>query len=1010
MLIILVMSLIVSFHAVVDSESNDWDSNEFPQKAGAEENLPKQPRGDIELSSLVFTPAATNDCGIQYICRRGVETVAFFGTSEVFYRIGNYNLKIEFPQSNRAEPVGEERTGSITNYMFGNDPNQWQTGLMDCTKIRYSEIYPGIDLVYSTCSGDLKYEFIIRPNANPNDIRIRYPDADRIDICDDCVSVSKNDLFFSDVGLYAFQKDTEINDIDCVFATDSLNTIRFNIGNYIKSRELVIDPYILYSTYVGGGSNYDEGWGIAVDDGYAYITGFTSSTDFPTSNAMNTTSNGGDDCFVFKLGTNGRTLIYSTFLGGTSDDYGYSIDIEDGFVYLLGSTWSSDFPTINAYDPSYNSAGDCFLTKISPDGQTLLYSTYFGGSGVDIGYDMVVDSGCAHIAGYTDSSNLPLGTNWYDSIYNGGTYDGFVAKFSSDGQSLPYTTYYGGNAGDYLYGVAVEGIYVYIAGTTFSANFPVLSAYDMYLNGSSDCFLAKLPTTGGTMIYSTYLGGTNGEDGFGLAVEDGYAYITGMTTSTDFPFISEYSSSLQGISDCFVTKVATNGQSLIYSTYLGGSSVENGFDIDVDNGYAYITGYTNSPDFPTENACDSTHNGFFDTFVTKLNNDGTLLVYSTFLGGAQDEFVYGLDFEKGKAFVTGFTGSADYPICSAFDATLNGTEDCFVSCIIEDADMDGLSDWEEAEYGTNPYCVDSDNDGFLDAYEVAYGSDPCDANSYPAMPETWYDAIYTNLNGNATLIQYLIDWSDGNSTLLESLGEQLDRNSTLLIQVISWLDGNHTAIETLFTYLDGNATLLEMTVSELDGNATLIEDLLDWFDEIDALVDILYTNLEGNATLLLDIMSSVEDNSAELDLLSALIAQDVTRLTTFNASYVEDMDEIREILDQLGISVGDSDCDGLDDLDEIYYGTDLLCVDTDQDNLLDSFEIKLGTDPLDDDSDADTYLDGLEVLKGSDPLDPLSFPGSEQGIDPVLVIVAISGIGAVAIIIVVFAIRARRRP
>jgi hypothetical protein len=316
--------------------------------------------------------------------------------------------------------------------------------------------------------------------------------------------------------------------------------------------------------------------------------------------------------------------------------------------------------------------------------------------------------------------------------------------------------------------------------------------------------------------------------------------------------------------------------------------------------------------------------------------DGESLVYSTFLGGTSDDFGYAIAVENGSAYVTGSTLSAGFPTVNAYDRIFNGGEDCFVAAVSGDidSDMDGLTDREEAYYGTNRFCIDSDNDNFLDGYEVAYGSNPMDPMSYPAMPQAWYDAIYEDLDGNATLIKYLVAWSNGNSTLLQTVMQQLDDNATLLEQVISWLDGNHTAIQALFTFVDGNATLVIQTVN------------------------------------------AVNANSDQLDLLAALVTHNAEALSSLNATHIGDINQIRAVLDMLGVTVGDTDYDGLDDLDEIALGTNIQCIDTDCDNLNDAYEVKIGTDPTDDDTDNDTYYDGAEVLAGTDPLDPLEYPGS----------------------------------
>jgi hypothetical protein len=426
------------------------------------------------------------------------------------------------------------------------------------------------------------------------------------------------------------------------------------------------------------------------------------------------------------------------------------------------------------------------------------------------------------------------------------------------------------------------------------------NAYDLTHNGARDCFVTKFATDGQSLVYSTYLGGSDVEYGHGIAVENGYAYITGYTASSNFPMLNAYNSTHDGLWDCFVTKFATDGQSLVYSTYLGGSNTDRAYAIAVENGYAYVTGYTKSLNFPTVNAYDSTYSAYTDCFVTKFDSDGQSLVYSTYLGGTIYDYGHGIAVENGYAYVTGYTKSLNFPTVNAYDST-SSSQDCFMLIISEeDSDSDGLPNWvEEFLYETDPYCIDSDNDNFLDAYEAAYGTNPTDPADYPTMPQAWYDAIYEDLDGNATLIQ----------------------------QIISWLDGNHTAIETLFTYVEGNATLLLQTVNALDGNATelilvaaLATSNYDWLTTLNA-------TTFGNFTQIREVM----------DLLGATIG---------DADY-DGLDDLDELARGTDFQCIDTDCDNLNDAFEVKIGTDPLDDDSDSDTYLDGIEVLAGTDPLD---------------------------------------------------------------
>jgi hypothetical protein len=929
------------------------------------------PEGDVELDMMFFTETASSENGLYYVCRRGTDAVAYFGASMVKYLSGGTVFTLEFPGSRSVVPRGERSTGSVTNYMYGNDPSKWKTGIQDYAALRYPEIYPGIDLVYKVQDGNLKYEFVVGPYSNPQVIKMEYSDADSIRIDMDGVTVSREGNQMADTKLKVYQQQQEKVPVGCKFHLENCETIIFILDVYNPALDLIIDPInLFYSTYIGGSST-EYGRSIAVEDGSIYITGETGSADFPMKNAYNSTFSGGSfDCFVTKLASDGQSLIYSTFMGGSSGDYGNAIAVEDGCAYITGHTYSPDFPMVNAYNDTYTTGPTCFVTKFSADGQSLVYSTFLGGGGMhDLGRGIAVESGYAYVTGSTKSSDFPT-VDAYDADYNGGT-DCFLTKFAIDGQSLIYSTYIGHSDNDYGLDIAVEDTHAYISGSTSSSGFPTQNAYDSSHNGQPDCFVVKFAADGQSLNYSSFLGGSDDDYGYAIAVEDGYAYVTGHTYSGNFPRVNAYDLTLGGTRDCFVTKFSKDGQSLNYSTYLGGSDNDYGEGIAVDAGHAYVTGKTDSSDFPLVEAYDSNYNSDADDcFVTKFALDGKKLIYSTYLGGSYDDCGNDIAVENGYQYIAGETRSPNFPTVDAYEPSLHGSRDCFIAIFSPlDSDLDGLSDEDEERYGTNPHCIDTDNDNFLDGYEIAYGSNATDPADFPAMPQAWYDAIYEDLDGNATLIQNLITWSDGNATLLETVIDQLDANATLLTQVISWLNSNHTAIEILFTYVDGNATLL------------------------------------------MDTVSAVNANSAQLALLAAIVTQNTEALSSINATHIGDIDEIRAILDMLGATVGDTDYDGLDDLEELALGTDFQCIDTDCDNLNDAFEVKIGTDPLDDDSDGDTYLDGIEMLAGTDPLDANDYPGATMSPDesyPLVLMIVIAGAGIGVTVVIVLILRKQR--
>jgi hypothetical protein len=367
---------------------------------------------------------------------------------------------------------------------------------------------------------------------------------------------------------------------------------------------------LIFSTYLGG-TNWDLVYGIAVDpSGAVYVTGQTFSTDFPCQNAYQGSNAGWTDVFLTKLSADGQFLLYSTYLGGSRDDEGCAIAVDSsGAAYVTGLTGSTNFPLKN-HIMGYQWSDDVFVTKLSTDGQSLIYSTYLGGNGSDLGYGITVDANeCAYITGYTESQDFPLKNPYmsYRGSNDHNDLDVFVTKLSTDGQSLVYSTYLGGNSHDYGTGIAVDANgCAYITGETRSTDFPIQNPYMSYPeDNDSNAFVTKLSADGQSLIYSTYIGGSDNDWGWKIAVDaNGCAYVIGTTWSTDFPLQAPYMRDPgDNYCDAFFTKFSTDGQSLDYSTYLGGSFYDYGGGIAVDaKGGAYITGETMSEDFHIKNS------------------------------------------------------------------------------------------------------------------------------------------------------------------------------------------------------------------------------------------------------------------------------------------------------------------------------------------------------------------------------------------------------------------------
>jgi hypothetical protein len=612
--------------------------------------------------------------------------------------------------------VGLEPLPGTVNYFRGNDPRQWRTNVSTYAKVEYRDVYPGINLDYYGQQGQLEYDFVVAAGADPSMIRLGFTGADSVAVN------AQGDLVLHTAGQDILQhKPTvyqEVNGTRQEIASHfmlldappsplapspsplvprpsplALSQVSFQLAAYDTGRPLVIDPVLSYSTYLGGSNGDSAGQGIAVDAaGYAYVTGYTTSidlsADFPTtSGAFQETYGGGyDNAFVTKFDPTGSALVYSTYLGGDYADYGTGIAVDAaGNAYVTGYTLSTNFPTtIGAFQTNLEGGADAFVTKVAATGASLVYSTFLGGSGSDQANGIAVDAaGNAYVTGYTLSTNFPTTIGAFQ-LAKGGYEDAFVTKLDPSGSALVYSTYLGGEYEDIGWGIAVDAAgNAYVTGGTVSTDFPTtLGAFQTTLGGFRNAFVTKVAASGSDLVYSTYLGGHYSEaDGFGIALDAaGNAYVTGYTGS-DFPTtIGAFQTTWIGDADAFVTKVAATGASLVYSTFLGGSTDDFGQGIAVDAaGNAYVAGTTLSTDFPTTfGAFQRTSGGGSDVFVTKVDAAGASLVYSSYLGG----YDYGLGIAvdgAGHPYVTGRTGG-DYPTTiGAFQPTFRGRQSAFVT-------------------------------------------------------------------------------------------------------------------------------------------------------------------------------------------------------------------------------------------------------------------------------------------------------------------------------------------
>ncbi|MGA3025107.1 MAG: SBBP repeat-containing protein [Bryobacteraceae bacterium] len=620
--------------------------------------------------------------------------------------------------------LGVDKLPGISNYFIGNDPAKWRTDVPHYGRIQYAGVYPGIDVVWYGNERQLEYDFVVGPDADPKQIQVTYEGVESLRV------EANGDLVLrTALGEMRQQKPKVYQEIagkrvevGAQYDIVARNRVSFELARYDRKRELRIDPVVLiYSTYLGGSAG-DAGYGVAVDAaGSAYVTGYTTSANFPTQSPYQATLKGTFNTFVTKLAPAGNALVYSTYLGGSGTDEAYGIAVDAaGSAYVTGFTSSADFPTQSPYQAALKGTYNAFATKLTPAGNTLVYSTYLGGSGSDAGVGIAVDgAGSAYITGETTSSNFPTHSP-FQATYRG-VENAFVTKLTPAGNALVYSTYLGGSGADNGFGIAVDGAgSAYVTGETTSTNFPTQSPYLGTLQGSQNAFVTKLTPAGNALVYSTYLGGSGVDGGSRIAVDGaGSAYVDGVTDSTNFPIQSPYQATLQGRQNAFVTKLTPGGGALVYSTYLGGSGADAPIGIAVDGaGSAYVTGHTNSTDFPVQSPYQATLQGTQNAFVAELTPAGTTLVYSTYLGGSSNEQGWGIAVEgPGSAYVAGFTTSTNFPIQSPYQGTLQGGQNAFVARLNSPAmfnDVPSSATYYEAanlmyEFGVTTGCVESND-------------------------------------------------------------------------------------------------------------------------------------------------------------------------------------------------------------------------------------------------------------------------------------------------------------
>ena len=639
--------------------------------------------------------------------------------------IGRWAVKVNFVGANPNPKItGEERTPAVISYFTGPIA-QRKTGIPTFASIHYHDLWPGIDVVFSGTVNELKYAFYVTPGADPTCIGLAYSGADILLDAAGQIQVSTPLGGFTDKAPTAYQIMIDENrPVDVRYTVSERGLTGFRVGPYDRSKLLIIDPaVVVYSGYIGG-SGDDLAWDVAVDYfGNAYVVGQTESgqATFPAVSGPDLTYNGMEDAFIAKVNSTGTGLVYAGFIGGSQDDKALGVAVDaSGNAYVIGNTGSSEatFPVVNGPDLTYNGGSfDAFIAKVNSTGTALVYAGFIGGLYDENAGDVAVDgSGNAYVVGDTRSNEdtFPVIVGPDLTLYGapGNLQDAFVAKVNASGTALEYCGYIGGSVQEIASGVAVDGSgNAYVVGytQTWDGTFPSVVGPDLTYNGSFDAFITKVNATGTSLLYSGFIGGSEWDDAFGVAVDSsGNAYVAGRTQSTEatFPTIGGPDLTHNGMSDAFIAKVNATGTSLQYAGFIGGSGDDWGRKVAVDSsGIGYVVGYTDSTEatFPVVAGPDLTHNGMSDAFVAKVNPTGTELLYAGYIGGSATDYSFGVAIDgSGSAYVAGATSSteASFPVVGGLDPTANGNFDAFVvklgdsliSCLFCDDFEDSILD------------------------------------------------------------------------------------------------------------------------------------------------------------------------------------------------------------------------------------------------------------------------------------------------------------------------------
>jgi uncharacterized protein (TIGR03437 family) len=561
----------------------------------------------------------------------------------------------------------EEPTGGISSYFIGRDEKDWHTGIPHYGRVRYKNVYAGIDLVYYATGRDIEYDFVLKPGADPNQIKLAYNKPVQID--------SNGDLLVASLKQHRPKVFQNGREIVCYYLVRG-ERVKLALADYDRSQPLTVDPVLEFSTYLGGPA-YDVSNALQLDgSGNILLAGTTRAPAAPGVNPFQQTSGLSQVAIVLKMTPTASAVVWFAAIGGTGGDSAYSIAVDrGGAAYVTGQTSSTDFPVTNAVQTTFGGGfQDAFAAKVSSQG-SLIYATYLGGSSNETGWGIAVDnSGIACIVGTTASHDFPLSRPLFSEYV---APSGFVAKLSPSGKEFVFSTFLGGKTGQSRgQAVAMDSTgAAYVTGWTSADDFPIKNGFQSTRHGQN-AFVTKLAADGGAILSSTFLGGSQFDYGYAIAIDpSGNIYLAGQTSSTDFPLKNAFQPSFGGgYSDVFLAELNATADRLLYATYIGGSGADFPGQVAVDgNGHVYLCGWTGSSDFPLNSSLQAYGGGLYDTFVLELAPATNSLVFSTYLGGNGDDRGFAMSLDPtGSVYMSGVTTSSDFPVKNAFQQVFGG--------------------------------------------------------------------------------------------------------------------------------------------------------------------------------------------------------------------------------------------------------------------------------------------------------------------------------------------------